>query len=405
MDATIPDPTQTPDSNPPASNAQPSDAGGQNFLPWTNAPLNTTTPEPASAEPAPVTLPDAVTTPPLDPNHPLVATAVELTQTPPTETPITQVSEPIPSEPVKDWNNFAGNWAGETPSDDTPIEVPLEVTQTEGVTQPAEVAPAEVATIDPGVVAPEEAKVRSRSKIFHIALSLLIILVVVTGAALASYLYVKKGSTFIKLPKLPFIKEPQTSVEIAPSQESPEPSTPIEVPVENPEIGPELTPVPVTDAVTIPSSWQTFKSSSWGYSIQYPPDWYLYPRDTGAIGEATMFAAEPLGSLDDDLKTLQISPMEMVVGSGVLARLEGQTISNFLSKNASQYQISAPVAKIINGKTFYQALTIDGSVQYFFTTDPSNTLVYFVGLKPAKYDNRYADIIPSIVASFIATGQ
>lgn len=398
MDATTPDPNQPSETNP------------QNFLPWTNTPGNTPSPAPVATEPIPVETPPesppaVVTTPPLDPNHPLVASAMELTQAPPTVTPSTQESEPVATEPVKDWNNFAGNWAGEISNAEPPMIAPSEMTQTEEVSQVAEVTPDEASTIDPGVVAPEEAELRSRSKIFHITLSLLIILVVVTGAALASYLYVKRGSTFIKLPKLPFIKEPQTSVEIAPSDNTPEPPMPAEVPEENTKITPNPEPVSDENSVIIPSSWQTFKSSSWGYSIQYPPGWYLYPRDTGAIGETTMFASEPLSTLDDDLKALPVAPNEMVVGTGVLARLEGSDLGDFLSKNANQYQISTPEKKVINNKTMFQSLSIDGQVQYFYLTDSAQKLVYFVALKPSKYDNRFADIAPSIVASFIATGQ
>ena len=280
---------------------------------------------------------------------------------------------------------------------------------------PAEPVPAETPplVVDNPLVS-EEQELRRHSRLLHILLSVGLILLGVGGAATAAYFYSRSDATFIKLPKLPFVKEPMSDVEKG------EQAAPTETEVNKPEVTElvpetEVTANPEPEVAVQPEAelanpdttkgglpldttdWKFFQSKSWGFSLKYPTDWYLYPRDVGSMGEATMVASSPLSSLENDLRQVNVKAEDLVIGVGVISKDKplSQTTLQYLRDKASLYGISAPEEVTVARREFVRALTTQGGVMNYYIS--ADQVVYFISIKPADYASKYADQVETIV--------
>ncbi len=272
-------------------------------------------------------------------------------------------------------------------------------------------------------VAPEDKVLHKRSRLLHLLLSLVIVLLVVGGAAAAAYWYSKSDSTFIKLPKLPFVSEPEAEVEkvveaeplvpeepaVTPPKETPVLDTKLDGPFdervedEQTKGGVEVTPKQEEVVVPPPAGkavegWKKYLSQSWGYSFFYPPEWYLYPRDSGLLGESTMVASSPLASLDNNIGAHTVRSGNILVAVGVLTEdySAEQSLLDYIKNNASLYGFSSSVIKKIDGRSFVRSVAVGGVTHYHIN---SGRRIYFVSIKPEELSPTLEETVEKLLTS------
>lgn len=286
--------------------------------------------------------------------------------------------------------------------------------------------------LDTSPLAPEEVILHRNSRIVHVLLSLIVILLVVGGAALAAYFYSSSDATFIKLPKLPFIKEPQSVQEKAEelATETPESEQVIETEVVMPDYGEGLGDNDEEEDTTLAdesvqleegnessvdsskggvtidtSNWKFFTSKKWQYSFKYPDGWFLYPRDTGLTGESSMVAYQPLSSLENDVRQLTLGAQNIVMGVNLLSQDKPttQSLLQYIKEKSSVYGLSQPEEITVGGRVFVRALSLQGGVLYYYLD--SGVKVYAISIKPADYASSFADQVEAFVSSLNLSPQ
>ena len=129
-----------------------------------------------------------------------------------------------------------------------------------------------------------------------------------------------------------------------------------------------------------PSRWLTYTDPRFDFSIQYPADWYVIPRDdsdpTAMSGVVTFASVDPA--------TIKAGEPEFVVGHYLAEFQPDMSLSAWtdayeaVSNGPKGYEIHERVSRIIGDKAALSVKGESGLLEYQFTNVPNGKVVWFI---------------------------